>query len=174
VSVFARPRPLDPGDSVTGFDCGEPSLNEWLSSRAIKNEATGASRSFVSVDRDTDLIAGYYCLSASSLLLDVAPGKLRRNMPSPIPVILLGRLAVDERFKGTGLGASLLQDAVLKSIEAAQTVGAHAIIVDALNSDAASFYRRFGFEPMPAARDGAMFLLVSDAEATVKSTGVGL
>jgi GNAT superfamily N-acetyltransferase len=173
VSVFARPRPLGPCDSVAGFDCGEASLNEWLISRALKNEATGASRTFVSIDRDSELIAGYYCLSASSLDLDIAPGKVRRNMPSPIPVILLGRLAVDERFKGTGLGASLLQDAVLKSIEAAQSVGARAIIVDALNSDAASFYERFGFEPMPAATDGAMFLLVNAAGATVKSMGLG-
>jgi predicted N-acetyltransferase YhbS len=88
-------------------------------------------------------------------------------MPSPIPIILIGRLAVDERFKGHGLGASLLKDAVLKGVEASRIVGARAFVVDALNDDAERFYRKFGFELMPPAAKRAMFLLVSDAEATI-------
>ena len=90
-------------------------------------------------------------------------------MPSPIPIILIGRLAVDERFKGYGLGASLLQDAVLKGIEASRIVGARAFVVDAVNENAERFYRKFGFESMPPAAKRAMYLLVADAEATVAS-----
>lgn len=167
MSTFSRPRAIEASDSVAEFDCGETSLNIWLSGRAIKNEATGASRTFVSIERESNLIAGFYSVSTSSLSLNVAPGKLKRNMPSPIPVVLIGRLAVDERFRGSGLGASLLQDALLKCIQAARTVGIRAVVVDALNESAANFYRKFGFESMPLANDGAMFLLVKDAEATI-------
>ena len=88
-------------------------------------------------------------------------------MPSPIPIILIGRLAVDERFKGHGLGASLLQDAVLKGVEASRSLGARAFVVDALNEDAERFYGKFGFDLMPSAGRRAMFLLVADAEATI-------
>jgi predicted N-acetyltransferase YhbS len=90
-------------------------------------------------------------------------------MPSPIPIILVGRLAVDERFKGHGLGASLLRDAILKGVEASRILGARAFVVDALNDDAERFYRKFGFELIPPAEKRAMFLLVADAEATIAS-----
>ncbi|CAN5288556.1 hypothetical protein BH09ACT6_BH09ACT6_13560 [soil metagenome] len=158
---------LEPSDPVAEFDCGETSLDIWLSGRAIKNEATGASRAFVSVERERALIGGSYSVSTGSLSLNIAPGTLRRNMPSPIPVVLIGRLAVDERFTGSGLGASLLQDALLKCIEAARSVGIRAIVVDAPNEASASFYRKFGFESMPLVRDGAMYLVVKNTEATI-------
>jgi predicted N-acetyltransferase YhbS len=90
-------------------------------------------------------------------------------MPSPIPIILIGRLAIDERFKGHGLGASLLQDAVLKGIEASRILGARAFVVDALNESAESFYRKFGFELMPPVAKRAMFLLIAAAETTIES-----
>jgi GNAT superfamily N-acetyltransferase len=167
LSTFGSPRALAPGDKFVTFDSGEPSLNEWLRSRALKNQTTGASRTFVIVEAESAEVAGYYCLSAGSLALEHAPGRVKRNMPSPIPIILIGRLAVDERFKGHGLGASLLKDAVLKGVEASRIVGARAFVVDALNDDAERFYRKFGFELMPPAAKRAMFLLVSDAEATI-------
>ncbi|MEQ1735390.1 MAG: GNAT family N-acetyltransferase [Rhodoglobus sp.] len=163
------PRPLLPTDDASAFDCGAASLNDWLRSRALKNETTGASRTFVSIDGETDAVAGYYCLSASSLLMDDAPGNVRRNMPDPVPVILIGRLAVDQAHKGMGLGASLLQHALLKGLEASRIVGARAFIVDALDDDAERFYSKFGFKPMPPASKRAMYLLVNDAEATLHS-----
>jgi GNAT superfamily N-acetyltransferase len=172
LSAFRSPRALASTDNCANFDCGERSLNEWLRARALKNEATGASRTFVSIEADTKEVAGYYCLSASSLLLEDAPGGLRRNMPRPIPVILIGRLAVDERYKGQGLGASLFQHAVLKGIEASRIVGARAFIIDALDEAAESFYRKFGFILMPPASKRAMYLLVNDAEATVATLSV--
>lgn len=165
------PRPLLASDDVSTFDCGAESLNDWLHSRALKNEMTGASRTFVSVDSETASIAGYYCLSASSVRLEDTPSKVRRNMPDPIPVILIGRLAVDWKFKGRGLGASLLQDAMLKGIEASRILGARAIIVDALDAGAESFYNKFGFTLMPSASKRAMYLLVKDAEATIAKLG---
>ena len=165
--MFRSPRALRADDRFSSFDCGEPSLNEWLRSRALKNEATGASRTFVSVDGESGEVAGYYCLSAGSLALDEVPGRVKRNMPSPIPIILIGRLSVDTRYSGRGLGTSLLQHAVLKGVEASRAVGARAFIVDVLNDDAERFYRTYGFEPMPPAARRAMYLLVSDAEATI-------
>jgi len=168
LSTFRRSRALNAEDDFSTFDCGEPSLNEWLRSRALKNEATGASRTFVSVD-ESRAVAGYYCLSANSLSREEVAGKLGRNVPTPIPVILIGRLAVDERFKGGGLGASLLQDAIAKGVEAAHLVGARAFAVDALNDSAEAFYAKFGFAHMPATSRRAMYLLTADAEATIAS-----
>ncbi len=143
-----------------------PSLDNWLSNRAIANERAGASRTFVSVDKESQVVAGYYCLAASSLRSEDAAGALKRNMPDPIPIILIGRLAVDERFSGRGLGASLLQDALMKSVEAARLVGARAVLVHALTEGAESFYSKFGFVAMPHATR-VMYLLTADAEATV-------
>lgn len=167
MSTFGSPRALTAGDKFVTFDCGEPALNEWLRSRAVKNETTGASRTFVTIEAESGEVAGYYCLSASALALEDAPGRVKRNMPSPIPVILIGRLAVDSRFKRHGLGVSLLQDAVLKGVEVSRILGARAFVVDALSEDAERFYRKFGFELMPPAAKRAMFLLVADAEATI-------
>lgn len=166
MSSFQSPRAIASGDRFVTFDCGEPSLNEWLRSRALRNETTGASRTFVSIEKVSGSVAGYYCLSASSLALEEVAGRVRRNMPNPIPIILIGRLAVDSRFKGMGLGASLLKDAVVKSIETSRILGARALLVHALNPDAESFYARFGFTPVPSAQK-SLFLLMSDAEATV-------
>jgi GNAT superfamily N-acetyltransferase len=169
LSTFQSPRALTSADLVTNFRCGEETLDAWLISRALKNESTGASRTFVSIDTETDEVAGYYCLSASSLLLEDVPGKVRRNMPDPVPVILIGRLAVDTRFAGRGLGASLFQHAILKGLEASRIIGARAFIVDALHDAAEEFYRKFGFVLMPPASKRAMYLLVKDAEATVRA-----
>lgn len=166
MSTFRRPRALTAEDDSSTFDCGEPSLNDWLRLRALKNETTGASRTFVSVD-EAGSVAGYYCLSASSLSREEVAGKVGRNMPMPIPVILIGRLAVDERFKGQGLGVSLLRDAIAKGIEAAHLVGARAFVVDALNESAEQFYAKFGFAHMPPTGRRAMYLLMTDAEATI-------
>jgi len=166
LTSFARPRPITPHDDVSIFGCGQPSLDDWLHLRAIKNEASGFSRTFISIERDSGLIAGYYCLSASSLAREDTPVPLARNAPDPIPVLLIGRLAVDSRFQRLGVGSSLLQDAVLKSIEASNLVGARAILVDALDDDAVAFYSRAGFTLVPRS-SRVMYLLMKDIEATV-------
>ncbi|MHB1172984.1 MAG: GNAT family N-acetyltransferase [Lacisediminihabitans sp.] len=166
LSGFFRPRPISSEDDCSSFDCGEESLSEWIRQRALRNERGRASRTFVSLGKETDVVAGYYCLSASSLRSGDAVGALKRNMPDPIPIILIGRLAVDSRFTGVGLGVSLLQDAAVKSVEASRLIGARAVLVHALTDDAQSFYQKFGFAPVPKAAR-AMYLLMADAEATL-------
>lgn len=170
MSRLQAPRPLGAGDGLSGFACGEPSLDQWLRERAQRNEVSGASRTFVSVDVDTGAVVGYYCLSASAIALRDATGALKRNMPDPIPVVLIGRLAVDSRFGGLGLGASLLHDAVLKAIDVSRTIGTRAILVHALSDGARSFYEKFGFVAVPH-NQKTMYLLASDAEATLKAAG---
>lgn len=166
---FRSPRAIAADDPTASFECGERVLDDWLRGRALKNEQTGASRTFVSIDSETGLVAGFYCLAASSLALEDAAGRVRRNMPSPVPVILIGRLAVDARFVGRGLGASLLQDAVLKSVEASRILGARAIVVTAISDSAARFYERLGFASLPTSSGQYLYLLIADAEATVRS-----
>lgn len=164
---LSRPRPIEAEDDIADFMCGEPSLNEWIRLRAVRNERGGASRTFVSIDLDTGRVAGYYCLSASSLRSDEATGALRRNMPDPIPVILIGRLAVDSRYSGAGLGASLLQDATVRSVRASRLVGARAILVHALSEAAGSFYQHFGFASAPGSTR-ALYITMQDAERTLR------
>jgi len=169
VTSFTPPRPITPQDDVSEFSCGERTLDNWLTLRAIKNEGGGSSRTFVSIERQSGLIAGYYCLSASALAREQAAGALARNAPDPVPVILIGRLAVDTRFQGAGVGASLLQDAVLKSAEASRIVGSRAVLVDAIDDGAVAFYRRFGFTAVPRS-SRVMYLLTKDIEATIGSS----
>lgn len=166
MTKLARPRPIDAGDNRSDFDCGEESLNEWIQKRAIKNESAGASRTFVCIDSDEGRIAGYYCMSASALAHVDTTSALRKNMPNPVPVILVGRLAVDTRYQGRGLGASLLRDAIAKGLVASQTVGARAFLVHALSDSAEGFYRRFGFELVPES-SRTMYLLMQDAALTI-------
>lgn len=167
MSEFKRPRAIQEADDGSSFTCDEPSLENWLRERAVRNEANGSSRTFVSIESESNVIAGYYCTSASALVHEEAPGVLRRNSPNPIPVILIGRLAVDNRFQGNGLGASLLQDAMVKGIQAAQLIGSRAFVVHAISERAASFYAKWGFQHIPHS-EKAMYVLLPDAEETVR------
>ena len=166
MSSFSRPRPVTPQDDVSTFDCGKQILDNWLNLRAIKNEADGNSRTFISIERETGIIAGYYCLSSHSITRGEMPGAIRRNAPDPIPVILIGRLAVDTRFAGRGLGYSLLRDALTKGLEAAHLVGSRALVVDALDDEAVGFYAKFGFAPMPGSAR-ALYITMDEARATI-------
>ena len=166
MTSFARPRPITPHDDVSTFGCDEQTLDNWLNLRAIKNEVAGSSRTFVTIERESGLIAGYYCLSSSSITRAEAGNPLGQGTPDPVPVILIGRLAVDNRFKGQGVGASLLQDSLLKGIEASRIVGSRAFLVHALNENAVTFYKKFGFALTPES-SRVMYLLTKDAEATV-------
>jgi ribosomal protein S18 acetylase RimI-like enzyme len=151
---------LDPGDFTGAFDCGEPSLDLYLRKRALNNHTQGAARCFVvGVD---GVVAGYYTLSSYTVLHPGLPGKAKRNMPEPVPAVLLGRLAVDRKFQGAGLGLALLRDAVLRTALAAESVGVRLLVVHALSEQAAAWYRRHGaFEPM-LDQANHLFLLVKD------------
>lgn len=167
MSTYHGPRPLKAGDIVSEFDCGNETLDRWLRGWARHNEARGASRTFVTVTHDTQHVAGFYCLAASSLVRMDAPGALSRNMPDPIPVVLIGRLAVDRRHAGRGLGASLLAHAVRQSIRVAETIGMRAVIVHAKDDRAVAFYRRFGFTPFPDGGTRVLYLGMPEARATI-------
>lgn len=166
MTEFRTPRPLAAGDVTSAFDSGEESLDRWLRGRARGNEKSGASRTMVSVT-DEGRVAGYYCLSASSLVRDdETPAELGGGQPNPIPVVLLGRLAVDQAFAGIGLGSSLLQHAVVQAVTAAETIGIRAILVHALTEEVVPFYERFGFTRFPDANH-VLYLLVADARRTI-------
>lgn len=143
----AAPRPLTADHDLDGFDCGVATLDDWLKRRARRNEAEGASRTFVlAADRR---VVGYYSLAAGSVLHNLATGRVRRNMPDPVPVLLLGRLAIDRAWHGKGLGADLLADAVLRATAAAETVGIRALLVHAISEEAKAFYEKHGCRASP-------------------------
>ncbi|MFN7642787.1 MAG: GNAT family N-acetyltransferase [Burkholderiales bacterium] len=145
---LAAPQPLEATHDLASFDCGEPSLNEWLKRRALASHLSGASRTFVVVD-DQILVVGYYALAAGAISHESAAGAVRRNMPDPIPVLVLGRLAVDQRAQGIHLGAALLRDAVQRGAAVSQNAGVRAIVVHALNDRARDFYQHYGFQGSP-------------------------
>lgn len=165
MTEFLTPRPLATGDVLSGFDCGVESLNSWLRGYARRNDKSGASKTMVTVTRE-GRVAGYYCLSASSLVRDEAPDDLSRGQPDPIPVILIGRLAVDREYAGRGLWASLLQHAVTQAVRAAEIIGMHAIVVHALTADVIPFYERFGFTRFPGSSN-SLYLRAADARQTI-------
>ncbi|WP_170224080.1 GNAT family N-acetyltransferase [Microbacterium oxydans] len=162
---FLTPRPLAAGDRLSEFRCGEESLDIWLRGRARSNEKRGASRTMVSATRE-GRVAGYYCLSSSAIDRAGGPPPLAAGMPASIPIVLLGRLAVDLEYAGRGLGSSLLQHATMRALEAAEAIGVRAILVHAINDEIVPFYERFGFTTFPEARR-TLFLPVKDARATL-------
>lgn len=139
------PVPLNTEHRLSDFNCGESSLNDWLKRRALANQHNGASRTFVVTDRLGE-VYGYYALAAGAVSHNMASNSIKRNMPDPIPVMVLGRLAVDFRAQGIMLGASLLKDAVTRSMLVAQNIGVRAILVHAINDRAKQFYEHYGFK----------------------------
>ena len=142
------PQPLTADHQLNTFNCGETSLDEWLKRRAILNQTNGASRTFVVVDKN-QLVMGYYALAAGAVHHQDATRSIRQNMPDPIPVMVLARLAVDIRTQGMQLGAGLLRDAVDRSLAVAKNTGVRALLVHALHERAKEFYLYFGFQASP-------------------------
>jgi GNAT superfamily N-acetyltransferase len=144
---------------LSTFDSGVPVLDDWLKKRALANEEKGASRTYVVTA--SGRVIGYYALAAGAVALQHATGRIRRNMPDPIPVMVLGRLAVDRAFHGRGLGAALLRDSVLRTRQAADVIGMRAMAVHAISADAKRFYERYGFTESPI---DPMTLMISLAD----------
>ena len=141
------PEPLEGSHLLASFDCGTPELNQWLFQRARANQAADASRTYVVHEQRR--VVGYYSLSSAALTVRAALGRLRINMPDPVPMALLGRLAVDRSWQGKGLGASLLRDALVRVCQAGSIIGVRGLLVHALNKEARIFYERHGFETIP-------------------------
>ncbi|GJE56769.1 MULTISPECIES: GNAT family N-acetyltransferase [Methylobacterium] len=145
--TLAAPEPLADDHLIDIFASGIPTLDNWLKQRARRNQATGASRTFVICNDRT--VIGYYALASGSVEAASAPGRFRRNMPEPIPVVILGRLAVDRTCQGRGLGKALFRDGAQRVLHAADTIGIRGILVHAISEDARAFYLALGFDPSP-------------------------
>ena len=155
---------------VSKFDCGKESLNDWLRRFALINQRSDSARTYV-IQR-AGRVVGYYSLAAGAVRKEESPARIAKGLANhPIGVILLARLAVDCTEHGAGLGKRLLMDALSRALAAAEAIGARAILVHAIDDDAATFYKRFGFEPSPLDRKQLM-LLMKDLRATLKSVGL--
>lgn len=141
------PMPLTEHHLTNGFSCGQDSLDQWLKHRSLKNQIQGATRTFVVCDGAR--VVAYYALASGAVTNRDATGRFRRNMPDPIPVVVLGRLAVDLTLHGKGFGRSLVRDAGLRVIQAASAIGIRGMTVHALTDEAKAFYEKVGFEPSP-------------------------
>jgi GNAT superfamily N-acetyltransferase len=167
--TLSSPEPLGPAHDVSTFDCGVAALDEWLKRRALANQASGASRTYV-VCGDQHAVVGYYALAAGSVAHVDAPGRVKRNMPDPVPMMVLGRLAVDRSAQGRGVGYGLLKDAVLRVVQAADIVGVRGILVDAIDDAACAFDEKFGFR-RSAAFPLKLMITLDEAERAISGSG---
>lgn len=162
MSELVGPELLVEDHAVEGFNCGDDTLNRWLTSRARRNQAEGASRTWVVAHEGR--VAAFYASSTAVVLRSEATKRAARNQPDPLPALLLGRLAVDEAWQGHGLGAALLKHFITKSLEVAEITGVRVLLVHAANPEAAAFYQRYGFEPSPV-DNRTLLLLLKDVIA---------
>jgi GNAT superfamily N-acetyltransferase len=150
--AYAAPAPISAEHRLDGFSCGKPSLDEWLAVHARKSEAKSA-RTFVVAAQagpDAGRVIAYYALATGSVTREEVPKKIRQGLPNPVPTMVLARLAVDQQHKGKGLGPALLRDAMLRVLEISRSAGVRALLVHAIDDDAAGFYAHYGFQPFPA------------------------
>lgn len=145
--MLSAPEPLAQHHDLDGFSSGEASLDDWLRRRAGANQISGATRTFVVCE--SVAVVAYYALASSAVSVAATPGRFRRNMPDPIPVVVLARLAVAHSHQGRGIGRALFQDAARRVIHAADAIGIRGLLVHALADDAVAFYRRLGLDPSP-------------------------
>ena len=147
IPELSPPVALAADHELDAFDSGVGPLDGWLKRRARHNEAEGSSRTFViCVGRR---VVGYYSLAAGSVVAASATGRVRRNIPNPVPVVLLGRLAIDRAWQSRGLGGDLLRDAVLRAVGAGESIGVRSVLVHAISDEAKTFYEKHGFRPSP-------------------------
>jgi predicted N-acetyltransferase YhbS len=156
---LSAPEPLTAQHGVGSFRSNVETLDQWLKQRALKNQVSGASRTFVACDGNR--VVAYYALASGAIAVDEVTGRFRRNMPDPIPAVVLGRLAVDQSLQGKGVGRALVKDAGYRVLRAASTIGIRGILVHALSDQAKGFYERVGFDPSPL---DPMILMVTLAD----------
>nr|WP_294501510.1 GNAT family N-acetyltransferase [uncultured Rhodopila sp.] len=161
---LAAPEPLGEAHALVDFDSGVASLDDWLKRQARGNQASGASRTFVVAEGRR--VVAYYAIASGGIGVDSALGRFRRNMPNPIPVVLLGRLAIDRAWQGRGLGRALFRDCAGRVLLAADTIGIRGIVVHTVSEEAKTFYLALGFEVSPL---DPMMLMVTlgDVEAAL-------
>ena len=167
LDAIRPPEKLSATHNLSDFDSGEPVLDDWLRRRALHNEASGASRTYVVCMGRT--VVGYYTLAVGAVAHVEAPGRVRRDMPDPLPVMVLGRLAVDKSLQRRGIGKGLLREAVLRTVQAADIAGIRAILVHAISEPTKRFYEGCGFIASPI--DSLMVVLtVAEVGKILKAT----
>src|SRR5271166_3063196 len=145
--ALTAPQPIDESHDAGAFDSGVPILDEWLKRRARASQASGASRTYVVCEKKR--VVGYYALASGAVDIDAASRRVRRNMPDPVPVAVLGRLAIERSYQKHGLGRALMQDASKRVLQAADIIGIRGIVIHAISEDAKAFYLALGFEVSP-------------------------
>ena len=159
--AVGAPEHIGPEHDVSSFHSGVAVLDDWPKRRALANEHSGASRTYVVCGRQKKVV-GYYSLANGSVAAIAATGRTRRNMPDPVPVMVLGRLAVDGEYQARGIGRGLLRDAVSRTVQAAEIGSIRAILVHAISEDAKRFYETCGFRVSPL---DPMTLMITMADA---------
>jgi predicted N-acetyltransferase YhbS len=158
------PQPLADNHQVEDFASGESVLDRWLHRRALANQVSGASRTYVACEGNR--VVGYYAIASGALAHSIGAARIRRNMPDPIPVVVLARLAVDRSRQGRGLGRALFRDAARRIFQAADTIGIRGIVVDPISELARRFYTDLGFEPC-ATESATLLVTLRDIRATL-------
>jgi GNAT superfamily N-acetyltransferase len=163
---MAKPGPvgkLVAADAVDGFDCGQPALNQFLRRHALQNQQAQGAQTYVC--RDAGRVIGYYSLTVGGVAPEAAPARVVKGLARhPVPVMILARLAVDRDYQGKGLGAALLKDALLRTLQAADIAGIRAVLVHAKDEAARRWYQGFDFQPSPT-DPYHLFLLMKDLKA---------
>ena len=161
---LSAPAPLAEHHQLGAFSSGVPTLDDWLRRRARANQVSGASRSFVICTDDT--VVGYYALASGAVSAAAAPSRFRRNMPEPIPVAVLGRLAVDQTCHGQGIGRALFRDSALRVMQAAEAIGIRGMLVHAISDKAKAFYLALGLSESPL-EPMTLMVTLTDLRATL-------
>jgi GNAT superfamily N-acetyltransferase len=163
--TVSAPEPLSAHHRLADFSSDAGGLDDWLKRRALANQVSGASRTYVVCDADR--VIGYHALAAGGVDIIAAPGRFRRNMPDPIPVVILARLAVDRGHHRRGLGRALFQDAAKRVISAADVIGIRGMLVHAISKEAQAFYLALGFE-RSAIEPMTLMLTLADLRKSVE------
>jgi ribosomal protein S18 acetylase RimI-like enzyme len=167
---YAPPVPINAEHRLERFDCGKPALDEWLKAHALDNQEK-ASRTYVLVSQageDAGQVIAYYALAYGSVVRAEVPRKIRQGLPNPVPVMVLGRLAVDRNHGGRGIGPSLLREAIQRAVQASQIAGLRGLIVHAIDDEAVSFYAKYGFQVFPAGTR-TMFLPIETLRQAIEA-----
>ncbi len=172
--AYRHPEPLGKYHRLDDFQCGEPALDEWLKRHARAAQASDSARAFVTTLEDGETVVGYYALAAAQIAPEEATARALKGQPQtrPVPAILLARLAVDQKHQGAGLGRSLLQDVLLRCVEAAEAIGARVLLVHAKHDDAKAWYLQFDFEESPT-DPLHLLMLLKDVRAFLQRHGIG-
>lgn len=164
MSELSAPALLADQHVLDNFQSGVPTLDDWLIRRARANQIAGASRVFVTCDNRK--VVGYYALASSAVACGDATGRMRRNMPDPIPVVVLARLAVDSGYQGRGIGQALVRDAAMRVLAAADQIGIRGLVVHAISEQAKAFYLNLGLLPSPT-NDMTLMIPLGDLKANL-------